>query len=196
MTIKIKNIAAVILFTISASIAFTSCKKDNNKAVTPPAKVDTATIIVNGNYDNPAKGPAAFGTKYVNISTGAQDSVGTVSYNLLFTSNNNANIAPASGFTLKYLITTTALASITTTDYDNASAQTITTFGMNTSATATPNGWWNYNTTTHAISPVPNIVFFLSDGTHIYAFQCTSILGQGSATSNRGVYYFLRSNIK
>jgi|GEM_PF-5124743 len=196
MTSTIKNISKAAVILLFASAGFTACKKDNNKTDTPPAKIDTATIVVNGNYGNPAKGPTAFGTRYVNISTGAQDSIGTISYNLLFTSNNNANIAPASGFTLKYLATTTALASITAADYNNASAQTITTFGMNSSATATPNGWWNYNSTTHAISPVPNIVFFLSDGTHIYAFQCTSILGQGSATSNRGVYYFLRSNIK
>ena len=196
MILTFKNISKLTFLILSASIAFTSCKKDNNKSVTPTSKIDTATIVVNGNYGNPALGPNAFGTRYVNISTGAQDSVGTVSYDLLFTSNNNANVAPAAGFTLKYLITTTALAKITSTDYNSSSAQTVTTWGQNSSATTTPNGWWNYNATTHAIVPVPNMVFFLSDGTHIYAFACTSILGQGSATSNRGVYYFLRNIIK
>ena len=194
MTLFIKNISKSIIALAAVSLIFSSCQKENNnpsplavqneKAVVNPIN----TRVINGNYGNPALGPAAFGTRYVNIYTGAQDSVGTVAYNLRLTSTNNGTIAAKSGYTFKYLVTTTALGSISAANY--ATATTVTSWGQNTSTTSTPNGWWNYNSTTHVASPVANMVLFVNDGANTYAFKATAIAGQGSATSNRAVYTF------
>ena len=194
MITKIKTLSKTVIALVVFSFVLASCKKEDDSIAPLDVQNESAvvgtinTTVVNGNYGNPASGPAAFGTKYFNIATGAQDSVGVIAYHLLFTSTNNGTISPRSGYTLKYLNTTKALSAIAPADY--TAATTVTSLTRNTSTTTTANGWWNYDLTTHVVSATPNVVLFVRVGTVTYAFKCTNAAGQGSATSNRGVYTF------
>lgn len=201
----VKNISKTALVVLAASVAFTSCKKDNSSNVSPlKANSQTASVptinntLLYGNYGNPASGPSAFGTRYFNLATGAQDSIGTSAYHLTFTSTNNLLIKPRSGATLKFLNTTKALSALNGTDLSNATTVVATTgTGLNTTTdslntTLTANGWLNYNITTHVVSYTHNVVFFLTQGSTTYAFRATASSAQGTATSNRGLYWFDR----
>lgn len=189
----IKTISKTAAALVAFSLILVSCKKESDTAAPlnaqhAKASVSAITTVVNGNFANPASGPAAFGTVYFNLATGAQDATGSIDYHVLFTGTNNATISPDAGYTLKYLSTTKALSLISASDY--AAATPAATLGRNTSTTATPNGWWDYNSTTHVVTATPNIVLFLFDGVTTYAFKCTNAAGEGTATSNRGVYTF------
>lgn len=193
MITKVKNLSKMAIALVAFSFILVSCKKENDTATPLSLKNEKASVstvittVLNGNFANPASGPAGFGTVYFNVATGEQDAVGSIDYHLLFSGTNNATITPDAGYTLKYLNTTKSLSDITTGDY--AAATVVTTLGMNTGTTAA-NGWWNYNSTTHVVSATPNVVMFLFDGTNTYAFKCTNAAGEGTATSNRGVYTF------
>lgn len=189
----IKNISKTAFALVAFSLILVSCKKESDTAAplsaqNAKASVSAITTVVNGNFANPASGPAAFGTVYFNLATGAQDATGSIDYHVLFSSTNNGTISPDAGYTLKYLFTTKAISLITAADY--TAATQVTSLTRNTSTTATPNGWWNYNSTTHVVSATPNVVLFLNDGTTTYAFKCTNATGEGTSTSNRGVYTF------
>ncbi|SEO83521.1 hypothetical protein SAMN05192574_1149 [Mucilaginibacter gossypiicola] len=200
----VKNISKTVLVVLAASVAFTSCKKDSSSNVNPlkasnqTASVSPTNTLLYGNWGNPTPAPGTFGTRYFNLSTGAQDSTGTIAYHLTFTSTNNLLIKPRSGATLKYLNTTKAFSALDASDLAAATTVTATTgIGLNTvsdslNTTLNANGWLNYNITTHVVSYTHNVVFFLTQGTTTYAFKATASSAQGTATSNRGLYWFDR----
>ncbi|MFC6102424.1 hypothetical protein [Olivibacter domesticus] len=190
----INNLTKGIAFLV-LTFFIVSCDKKNDDAANLSLNNETAvvdpvnSVVVTGNYGNPASGPAVFGTVYLNLSTGATNTTGTGTWHVRFTSTNNSTIFPASGYTLKYLPNYTGdLADIDLSHYN--AATTVSSLGRNTSTTSTPNGWWGYNETTHVVEKVNNVVLFASNGTTTYAFQATNAVGEGTATNNRGVYTF------
>jgi hypothetical protein len=204
----IKNLSKTAFAVLAVSIALTSCQKDNSSSTKPltvtnqSATVSSiSTTLLTGNYGSPTPSPGVYGTKYLNIATGAQDSTGTIAYHLTFTSTNNLAIAAASGYTLRYLNTTKALAAINVADYTAATTvATGSTLGLNTvsdslNTTLTANGWLNYNRTTHVVNYTRNVVLFLNTGSATYAFQCYASDGQGSSTLNRGRYWLRRGTL-
>lgn len=201
----IKNISKTTFVVLAASMAFAACKKDNNSNVAPlSTKNQTASVpsytntLLYGNWGNPTPAPGTFGTKYFNLINGAQDSIGTSLYHLTFSSTNNLLIKPRSGATLKYLNTTKSFSDLTTTDYNNATTVVAATgLGLNTVAdslntTLTANGWLNYNITTHQVNYTHNVVLFLNYNSTTYAFRATASGAQGTASLNRGLYWFDR----
>ncbi|MGF7041895.1 hypothetical protein [Mucilaginibacter lappiensis] len=206
----IKNLSKTAIAVIAVSIAFTSCTKDNSDSSKPlTATNQSATVtgitttLLTGNYGSPTPAPGVYGTKYLNIATGAQDSTGTITYHLTFTSTNNLAIAPkaGAGYTFKYLNTTKSLATVNNADYTAATTvATGSTLNLNTLTDSLntglgANGWLNYNSTTHAVNYTHNIVLFIRVGTTTYAFQCYAAAGQGTATLNRGRYWFRRGTL-
>src|SRR6186713_1006836 len=101
MQIQIKNVIKGSLLLMAFSMVMFSCKKDNDVAGTLSVPDESASVTpnfpgtINGRWGNPASGPGAFGTVYYNVATGAQDTVGAISYNLTFTGNNNSTIGKA-----------------------------------------------------------------------------------------------------
>jgi len=186
-----------------------SCNKKNDIAGQLPLRNESALVIpagtdtIFGRWGNPALGPTVFGTVYYNVITGAQDTVGTVNYNLTFTSTNNSTIGKRNSTdTLRYLNTTKALMAINAADFTAATA--VTTLGQNTSspdssvnAGLNANGWWNYNSTTHVVEWTRNVVlFFKAAGSNTaYAFKFNGAWGQGGPTFNRGLYRATRGAI-
>jgi len=202
----IKNLSKTAVAVITASVIFSSCQKNNSDSVKPLAAANQSatvtgitTTLLTGNYGSPTPAPGTYGTKYLNIATGAQDSIGAITYHLTFTSTNNLAIAAKSGYTLKYLNTTKTLSTVNNSDYTSATTVS-TTLGLNTATDSLnnpvgANGWLNYNITTHAVNYTHNVVLFLNNGTTTYAFQCYAADGQGSATLNRGRYWFRRGTL-
>jgi hypothetical protein len=190
----LKSGLAVVAFAVLA----VSCSKD--KAVAPASNDATAnsklsvntvspinTYTITGRYGNPASGPAVYGTVYVNLATGAQDTLSnTVGANVLFTSTNNSVIQVPAGYTLKFLYNTSkTLATLKTSDF---AAAAVASVGRNTSTTATPNGWYNY-VIPAGVTPISGVYVLITPPSgNSYALQVTAAVGQGSATSNRGVY--------
>lgn len=200
-----KNAARFTLIAITAAIVFASCKKsDSVSPLNTQGQATVAPVFANdtvfGNYGNPASGPSAFGTVYWNLSTGVSYSTPPSVYHVLFTSTNNLNMGPASGYTLKYYNTTTPLGNLDMSDYADSATTVTTSLGLNSASDSTnsslnANGWLNYDITTHQVVATHNVVLFLSTGSAVYAFQCTKAIGQGTDTSNRGVYVFSRGTV-
>ena len=208
MQTKINTVIKGSFLLMAFSLVMFSCKKDNDVAGTLSVPDESASVVpsfadtIRGRWGNPASGPAAFGTVYYNVATGAQDTVGSITYNLTFTSTNNSTIAKANSTdTLRYLNTTTALVNISLSNY--AGATPVTTFGQNTvsdslNTTLTANGWWNYNSTTHVVNYTRNVVIFYraAGSSNIYAFKFNGAFGQGGSTLNRGVYALRRGRVQ
>lgn len=201
----VKNISRTALVVLAASVAFTSCKKDSSSNVNPlKANSQTASVptinntLLYGNWGSPTPLPGTYKTRYFDLSSGGQDSTGTVAYQLTFTSTNNLLIKPKAPFTLRYLNTTKAFSALDTADYNHATPVVAATgFGLNTTSdstnvSGTANGWLNYNSTTHVVTYTHNVVMFLRAGTTTYAFQATNAAGEGGASLNRGKYWFNR----
>ncbi|OWK69609.1 hypothetical protein [Pedobacter sp. AJM] len=199
---SIKNISKAVFALALFTLVFTSCKKEND--TTGPlslkgakASVSSVADTIVGRWGNPRSGGAAFGTVYANVITGAQDTVGSIAHQLLFSSHNNSTISPASGYTLSYLNTTKALSAIDASDV--ASATTVSSLGIATTSNAantslTANGWLIYSTG-GTVAAVQNLVVFVSDGSTTYALKFSSAVGEGTSTHNRGVYYFDRGTV-
>jgi hypothetical protein len=188
----LKSGLAVVAFAVLAA----SCSKD--KAVAPASANSDSKIAVNavpvsstytvtGRYGNPASGPAVYGSVYVNLANGAQDTTASFpGVNAIFTSTNNSVIQVPSGYTLKFLYNTTkTFASLKISDF---AAAAVASVGRNTSTTATPNGWYNY-VVPAGVTPISGVYLLITPPSgNSYALQITGAIGQGSATSNRGVY--------
>jgi hypothetical protein len=188
----LKSGLAVVAFAVLAA----SCSKD--KAVAPASANSDSKIAVNavpvsntytvtGRYGNPASGPAVYGSVYVNLANGAQDTTASFpGVNAIFTSTNNSVIQVPSGYTLKFLYNTTkTFASLKISDF---AAAAVASVGRNTSTTATPNGWYNY-VVPAGVTPISGVYLLITPPSgNSYALQITGAVGQGSATSNRGVY--------
>ena len=187
------------LAVVAIAVLAVSCSKD--KGATPAGSDAAAnsnlsvnavpvsnTYTITGRYGNPASGPAVYGTVYVNLATGAQDTLSnTVGANVLFTGTNNSVIQVPATYTLKYLYNTSkTLTTLKTSDFTSVAA--VTNVGRNTSTTATPNGWYNY-VVPAGVTPISGIYILVTPASgNSYAMQITGAVGQGSATSNRGVY--------
>lgn len=183
------------LAVVAIAVLAVSCSKD--KAVAPDsAKADSkqsvnavptsATYTVTGQFADPAQGPAGYGTIYVDLATGAQSTSTFTAADVLFTSFNNSVIQVPAGSTLKYLYSTTkTFATLKITDFST----TVSSIGQNTSTTATaPNGWYTYNAA-HQVTPVANFYILVTPSVGSpYAVQVTGAVGEGTQTSNRGVY--------
>lgn len=195
---KNKLFSTVRSVTAIAAIAIVavSCKKDAavpessasaKSNLTSNAVPSSATYTINGRYANPALGPAGYGTIYVDLATGAQDSVATfLGVDVHFTSTNNSVIQVPSGSTLKTLYNTSkTFASLKISDFTGSA---VTSVGRNTSTTSTPNGWYNY-AVPGGVTPIAGFFILVTPASGSpYAIQVTAAAGQGTATSNRGVY--------
>jgi hypothetical protein len=147
----------------------------------------SATYTVYGRFGNPALGPANFGTVYVNLTNGDQDTTTTFTgVDVHFTSTNNSAIQVPSGSTLKTLYNTSkTLATLKISDFTGTA---VTSVGRNTSTTSTPNGWYNY-AAPGGVTPIAGYFILVTPSSgNPYALQVTAAAGDGSATSNRGVY--------
>lgn len=199
---SIKNISKAVFALALFTLAFTSCKKENDTAIPlnlngAKASVSSVADTIVGRWGNPRFGGAVFGTVYANIITGAQDTVGSIAYQLLFSGFNNSTIKPTSGYTLSYLNTPKALSAIDASDA--ASATTVPSLGISTTSNAAntsgdANGWLVY-ATGGGVAAVQNLVIFVSDGVTTRALKFSSAVGQGTSTNNRGVYYFDRGTV-
>lgn len=191
----LKSGLAVVAFAVLA----VSCSKD--KAVAPQGKDSAAnsklsvnavptsnTYTVTGTFANPAQGPAGYGTIYVDLATGAQNTSTFPAADVLFTSFNNSVIQVPASSTLKYLYDASkTFAALKTSDFTNVTA--VSSIGQNTSTTTTaPNGWYIYNAA-HQVTPVANFYILVTPSSgSAYALQVTGAVGEGTQTSNRGVY--------
>ncbi|MFW0717626.1 hypothetical protein [Pedobacter sp. N23S346] len=201
---SIKNISKAVFALALFTLAFTSCKKENDTAAPlslngAKASVSSVADTIVGRWGNPRFGGAAFGTVYANIITGAQDTVGSIAHQLLFSSHNNSTVTPATGYTLKYRNLTTALSSISLTD--TVGATSVPTLGIATTSNAAnttlnANGWLTYSTG-GTIASVQNLVIFVTETSSgdVYALKFSSAVGQGTSTNNRGIYYFDRGPV-
>ncbi|MBB6107950.1 hypothetical protein SAMN05421821_101135 [Mucilaginibacter lappiensis] len=188
----IKSTAAIAAVAILA----VSCTKDNStklqsssadSKLSVSAVPSSNTYTITGRWGNPASGPAVFGTVYVNLATGAQDTTSnTVGANVLFTSTNNSVVKVPTGYSLKYLYNTSAtFSALKISDFTAAAVASV---GQNTGGT-TPNGWYNY-VVPGGVTPISGFYLLVTNTTTNvnYVIQFTGAVGQGTATNNRGVY--------
>ncbi|MDN5288816.1 MAG: hypothetical protein JWR38_5090 [Mucilaginibacter sp.] len=179
------------------AILAVSCQKDNK--VTPESTTTASKLSVNavptsntytvtGQYADPAQGPAGYGTIYVDLATGTQGTSSFAAADVLFTSTNNSVIQTISGSTLKYLYDTNkTFATLKISDF--ASATAVTSIGRNTSTDVNaPNGWYNY-VQPGGVTAIGTFYILVTPSLGSpYALQVTAAAGDGTATSNRGVY--------
>lgn len=175
------------------AILAVSCKKDSETAAPLTAKNKTAEVTgissstITGRWGNPALGPAVFGTVYFNLTTGAQDTVGTSGpYDVHFTSSNNSVVQVPSGYTLKFLYNTSiAFADLKVSDFTGSAVGGV---GRNTATAPAVNGWYNY-VIPAGVTPITGAYILITDNSsNTYALRFVSATGQGTATNNRGVY--------
>src|SRR5689334_1405120 len=106
-----KNFLKVIKSTLAiaaVAILAVSCTKDNSakpqgssadSKLSVNAVPSSNTYTITGRWGNPASGPAVYGTVYVNLANGAQDTTSnTVGANVLFTSTNNSVVKVPTGY--------------------------------------------------------------------------------------------------
>ncbi|MGN8068469.1 hypothetical protein [Mucilaginibacter sp. 22184] len=184
---------------VAIAVLAVSCSKDKGVA---PANNDASansklsvnavptsnTYTVTGTYANPAQGPAGYGTIYVDLATGAQSTSSFTAADVLFTSTNNSVIQTISGSTLKYLYAPTkTFASLKISDFAGITA--VASIGRNTSTDPNaPNGWYNY-VQPGGVTAIANFYILVTPASGSpYALQVTGATGDGTATSNRGVY--------
>lgn len=170
-----------------------SCKKDSETAPPLQAQRQTAAVgvssaTITGRYGNPALGPASFGTVYLNLTTGAQDTVGSAGpYDVYFTSTNNSVVQVPSGYTLKFLYNT-SISSFSVLKTSDFTGSNVASVGRNTATAPAVNGWYNY-AVPGGITAIPGAYILITNpNSETFALRFTSATGQGSATSNRGVY--------
>ncbi len=186
-----RSVAAVAVIAIAAA----SCTKESaapeptsaNSKLSVNAVPSVATYTINGRYGNPFLGPANYGTVYVNLTNGDQDTTATFSgVDVHFTSTNNSVIQAPSGSTLKLLYAPSkSFATLKISDFPTT---TVTSVGRNTSLTSTPNGWYNY-AAPGGVNEIPGFYILVTPASGSpYALQVVDAAGDGSATSNRGVY--------
>lgn len=182
-------IQSAIALTATAIVAV-SCQKN---AETPaslqvPDQVAAVTGIVStdtiyGNWGYPSN-PATFGT--VKVGLGGTDSIALTSFN-------NSYVQAAGSFQLYYLQTTTAFASLSTSDFTSSPGVAASSIGLNTATSPGVNGWYNYDQTNPGGPQlVPNFYIAavntsIGGGTN-YAFYFTYVGGDGTGSPNRGKY--------
>lgn len=204
----IRNFVRITFAVIALSFILASCKKENDTSSPLSLKNAKATVspaadTLVGNWGNPIPptgGPATYGTVYANLVTGAQSASSSgFTHHLFFNSYNNSVINPATGYSLRYLNTTTALSSISLSDYTNAVpvtslGESSTTDPANADLNAT--GWYTYQPEGD-IAVVENLIIFVRNNSTgvTYAVQFTDAEGQGVAVNNRGVYWFNRGQV-
>ncbi|WP_183559746.1 hypothetical protein [Mucilaginibacter sp. SP1R1] len=183
----------------SIAIMAVSCSKDNsakpqsaaadNTKVSVNAVPTSNTYTVTGRWGNPASGPTVYGTVYVNLANGAQDTTSnTVGANVLFTGTNNSVVKVPTGYTVKYLYDNTGTKTFAGLKISDFTAAAVASVGQNTGG-STPNGWYNY-VIPGGVTPIAGFYLLVTNTTTNvnYALQFTAAAGQGTATNNRGVY--------
>jgi len=194
MQTKFASLMKTSVAIAAIAILAVSCKKDSETGSPLQTQNKTAavsgisTATITGRYGNPALGPTAFGTVYFNLTTGAQDTVGTAGpYDVYFTSTNNSVVQVPAGGSLKflYLESNPAFSTLKTSQFTAAAVASI---GRNTGSGASTNGWYNY-VVPAGVTAIPGAFILVTTAENeTYALRFTSAVGQGSATSNRGVY--------
>ncbi len=212
MKFHMKNIIKSSTLLVVLSLIIFSCSK-NNDGFEPSLQLqhEQATIpnidydTIYGRWANPASGPFAFDTVYFNVETGAHDSIGAITYNLVFYGFNNSTLNKADpADELKYLNTTTAFASIGFSDYSSATDVPSTGFSENGATDFNNNppgadGWWNYDPINHIVEHTRNVVLFYRKaglGNPVIAFQFTRAWGDGVPALNRGRYALQRGIVQ
>ncbi|MFZ4860771.1 hypothetical protein ACL9RF_01155 [Sphingobacterium sp. Mn56C] len=204
MKTNLKNITKLTFIGLTLALTTVSCdkSKDNPGLNLQQEKAEVIAItskVLTGNYGNPANGPSAFGSRYFNVATGANDSIGSGTFHLKFTGSNNGTVASnASNYTVKFYNIPKGKSFDDLTinaDYNSATDIGTSGIGRNTTTTAAnpernANGWWYYDVSSHQAQAVSNVVLFVNTGSVIYALQPTAVVGEGKATSNRAKYTF------
>jgi hypothetical protein len=185
-------VAAIAILAVSCSkdkaVAPAGSNASSNSKLSVNAVPTSNTYTVTGQYANPAQGPAGYGTIYVDLATGAQNISSFTAADVLFTSTNNSVIQTLSTSTLKYLYDPNkTFATLKISDF--ASATAVTSIGRNTSTDVNaPNGWYNY-VQPGGVTAIGTFYILVTPASGSpYALQVTAATGDGTATSNRGVY--------
>jgi hypothetical protein len=196
---KFLNTVRSVTAIAAIAIVAVSCKKDasapeasapasTKSTITTNAVPNIATYTITGRYGNPGLGPANFGTVYVDLTNGDQDTVATFAgVDVHFTGTNNSVIQVPAGSTLKTLYNPSkTFAALKVTDFTGSA---VTSVGRNTAnAGITPNGWYNYQAPGGVVPISGFFILVTPPAGSPYAIQVTAAAGQGTATSNRGVY--------
>lgn len=192
MQTKFASLLKTSVAVAAIAILAVSCKKETENATPLATQNKTAAVTgissatINGRWGNPASGPAAFGTVYFSFS-GAQDTVGTAGpYDVLFTSTNNSVVQVPAGYTLQFLYNSNiAFADLKISDFTSPAVSSV---GRNTAVAPVVNGWYNY-VIPAGVTPITGAFILVTTNLgDTYALRFVSAVGQGSATSNRGVY--------
>jgi hypothetical protein len=173
----------VMMMALLAGAAFTACKKDNNSsATTTPVTAKTATNV---NAD-----PASTGNHYVFFSLERNEAVAvtdsaTNKWDIAFRSTTILVNGGTSGPGLGGAFVQTGS---TFDDYAKVATDSV----FKTDNTATPlfaiptgsgNGWYNYNTSTNVITPIPGRILVIRTATGKYAkVEITSYYKDAPAT--------------
>jgi hypothetical protein len=205
MKIDLVKTAKCSLAVVAVAILAASCQKERSITKTDNEALQNAktsvnavpisrTITVTGKAANVAtQGAAGFGTVYVNLANGAQDTVNNFpGANLQFTSYDNATIKVPAGYTLKFLYNTTkTFANLKISDF--ASVAAVASIGRNTSSVQIPNGWFNAGQAIEYlyIQPIQGVYLLVTPASgNSYLVQITDsqLLYLGSEFYNRGVF--------
>ncbi|WP_316841927.1 hypothetical protein [Pedobacter gandavensis] len=191
-----KTLIKTVFAVTAIALAVTSCKKQNEgnesagalKSAKSTASVTPVTSnTIYGHWGNPRGG--SFGSIYLNLSQSA--SLDTASANdsrfdIVLTGTNNSFVEGVNGYTLEYIQDPTLTFA---TIGIGTSGTVATTIGKSTTPLATANGWYAY------VAPNGNTLaadFYIiarsNDTRPDYALKFTSIIGEGTATLNRGKY--------
>lgn len=189
-----KTIIKTVFAVTAIALAVTSCKKQtegteptgtlksaNGIAAVTPVTSDT----VYGHWANPRGGN--FGSIYLNLSQSASlDTASTNNsrFDVVLTGTNNSFVEGVNGYTLEY-VQNVSFATIDAFTIGTAA----TSIGRSTTALSAANGWYGYVAPNgNTLAPNFYIIARSNDTRPDYALRFTAIVGEGTATLNRGKF--------
>ncbi|MBC8984327.1 hypothetical protein H9X96_00905 [Pedobacter sp. N36a] len=189
-----KTIIKTVFAVTAIALAVTSCKKQN-EGTAPTGTLKSANGIaavtpvvsdtIYGHWANPRGGN--FGSIYLNLSQSASlDTASTNNsrFDVVLTGTNNSFVEGVNGYTLEY-VQNVPFATIDAFTIGTAA----TSIGRSTTALSAANGWYGYVAPNgNTLAPNFYIIARSNDTRPDYALRFTAIVGQGTATLNRGKF--------
>lgn len=191
-----KTILKTVFAVTAIALSVTACKKQNEgnapagalKSTNGVATVTPVTSnTIYGHWGNPRGGN--FGSIYINLSQSTSlDTASTNNsrFDIVLNGTNNSFVEGVNGYTLEYVqdaALTFALIDASTT------GTAATTIGKSTTPLTAANGWYSYVAPNgNTLAPDFYIIARSNDTRPDYALKFTSIIGEGTATLNRGKY--------
>lgn len=189
-----KTILKTVFAVTAIALAVTSCKKQNEgnepagtlKSTNGIAAVTAVTSdTIYGHWGNPRGG--SFGAIYLNLSQSTSlDTASTNNsrFDIVLNGTNNSFVEGVNGYTLEY-VQNVSFATIDAFTIGTAA----TSIGRSTSPLSAANGWYAYVAPNgNTLAPNFYIIARSNDTRPDYALKFTSIVGEGTATLNRGKY--------